>query len=250
MIIAGLTGGIGHGKTTFSSLLAEQARNSVHFESWELVAEVANALRNESLVHPSSDNMEAINEWLNPLPDIISWTLHIDCNYNDIRLRAIDVADHPEYYAKLFEYLILMSEQPELLTVEITTESKEIFRPLLQWLGGYMFTKLGGVWYGEIARRIGHLRSNGLDVVTVGGVRFPDDAERLRNAGGVILDIQRPTLPELDSLEITERDRTMIEPDVVIRNDGSLEQLSSCAEKVYEDLCMRTLQPQYTSVKV
>ncbi|CAN5117757.1 hypothetical protein BH09PAT3_BH09PAT3_2570 [soil metagenome] len=248
MIIAGITGSIGHGKTTFANLLADQCNAARHFESWELVAEVASALKDEQPLHPAPDDLDAVNEWLFPLADIVSFHVHTSIEFNDIKLTDARLAKHPEHYEKLFEYLQTIQHQPSLATLPITADSKEAFRPLLQWLGGYLVARAGsGVWYDEIVRRIAHLRTSGCDIVTIGGVRYPGDAERLRNAGAVIIDIQRPELPIQDLLDITERERTLIEPDCLVVNNGTLADLNTCAAVVYEDLSLRQLGDKYTA---
>ena len=248
MIIAGLTGGIGHGKTTFANLLAANCRSTAHFESWELVAEVGIALRNENDLHPAPDDINSINDWLHALPDMVSWHVHAELEFEDIRLTPERLQKHPEHYQKLLEYLKLIADKPELANVDITAANKETFRPLLQWLGGYLVARVGpGVWYDEIVRRIALWRNSGTELVTVGGVRYPTDAERLRNAGGMIIEIERPNLPELDQHDITERERNNIDADSIIYNNGTLEDLTICAAKVYEDLKLRQLQKSYTA---
>jgi hypothetical protein len=248
VIIAGLTGGIGHGKTTFASLLAARSRAAIHFESWEIVAEVATALKDDVAVHPEADDLEAINEWLLVLPEIVEVVAHVKLSYLDIKVTPERIAEHPEYFEKLFEYLRAVTVTPALGQTAITAETKEDFRPLLQWLGGYLVAKGGpGVWYDEIIRRIGHARSGGCDLVTVGGVRYPGDAERLRNAGGLILEISRPSQPTQDQQDITERERRLIEPDSLIINASTLTDLESCAQTVYDDMVMRRLKPEYQS---
>ena len=174
--------------------------------------------------------------------------MHASITFADLKLTPERLKQHPERFDKLLEYLRLMQNQPELANLDITDETKDIYRSLLQWLGGYMVIKAGsGVWYNELLRRIAHLQSSGYDLVTVGGVRYPADAERLRNAGGVIICINRPGLPERDSRDITERDRSLIEPDSIVINDGSLEELARCSEIVYHDLLLHQLQPQYSA---
>jgi dephospho-CoA kinase len=42
MIILGMTGPIGHGKTTFADALSDLVPSTVHFESSLIIAEVAN----------------------------------------------------------------------------------------------------------------------------------------------------------------------------------------------------------------
>jgi hypothetical protein len=251
VIIAGLTGGIGHGKTTFARLLAHHSRNARHFETWELVAEVATALRSQQLNHPAPDNITAVNEWLYPLIDALAMYMHASITFADFKITPARLERHPERFEKLFEYLRLIERQPELADIDINDDTKDIFRPLLQWLGGYMVIKAGsGVWYNEILRRIAHLQSTGFDLVTVGGVRYPADAERLRNAGGVIICIDRIGQPKRDTKDMTERERSLIEPDCLVRNNDSLRQLAVCANLVYHDLRLHQLQHEYQSQTV
>jgi len=44
MMLLGITGPIGHGKTTFADALAEQVSSVARFESFFVVAEVADAM--------------------------------------------------------------------------------------------------------------------------------------------------------------------------------------------------------------
>lgn len=247
MIIVGLTGGIGHGKTTLASLLAGHCHSAYHFESWELIAEVASALLSEQTTHPLADDIDGINNWLIPLADIVNFHMHTSVSFRDIRVSPESLAEKPENYAKLLEYLQAVAADPELPHRIIDIDTKDDFRPLLQWLGGYMMTISPGLWYGEIVRRISQLRANGYELVTVGGVRYPDDAERIRNTGGMILRLQRPLEPTLDTNDLTERERSFIKADATISNNGSLAELSSLAGHIYEDLKLRQLQSEYSS---
>ncbi|HET7320121.1 MAG TPA: hypothetical protein VFI84_00875 [Candidatus Saccharimonadales bacterium] len=246
MIVVGITGGIGHGKTTFADYLAGNARKAEHLESSDVILEVANALRHESPVHPKPDNLAAINRWLMPLMNIIPACVHCASQNFVLPITPAMVADEPLNYTKLFEYLKQMAAEPTLQTVEITKQNRQQFRSLLQWLGGYLVKKVDeGIWYDEIVRRIRNLSQNGTEIVIVGGVRFPGDAERLRNAGGAIVEIRRPSVAEVDVKDLTERERNLIVPDTVVVNDGSLADLAQCAPRVYRGLQLRELEPTY-----
>lgn len=248
--MVGLTGGIGHGKTTFADLLSAQARASTHFETWELVAEVAMALCNENVELPNSSDIDAINQWLFAMPEIVALHAHATLDFNDIRLTPERLAAHPEHYQKLNDYLDLIAVNPELADSDITDENKDTFRPLLQWVGGYLVAQVGaGVWYDELLRRINLLRGSDSQLVTVGGVRYPGDAERLRNNGAIIIELQRIGEPDHDSLDITERERIKIVADCIVQNDSNLDRLERCAHKVYTDLATRHLQQHYAASK-
>lgn len=251
MIVAGITGGIRHGKTTLAGLLAAQAGTVRHFESWELIAEVAHELRDSGIASPASTDIDAINEWLHLLPEAVRFCTHQDVPFADIKLTKQRVSERPELYRKLFQYLELIAKQPALAHQEITAENKDTFRPLLQWLGGYLVEQVGsGIWYNELIRRIAYLQSNGYDLVTVGGVRYPGDAERLRNIGGIIVAIERPSQPTTDSTDLTECKRSLIVPDSHIYNDANLEALATLSADIYTDLMNHELRPEYRASAV
>ena len=130
MIIVGLTGGIGHGKTTFANLLASQAKTSRHYETWELVAEVGAALRNAGGRHPAPNDIPAINRWLSALTDIIASHLHVIVSYESLKITRAKVAKNPDHFVKLFAYLQSVHEDVIRDHDEITAETKELFRPL------------------------------------------------------------------------------------------------------------------------
>ncbi len=247
MIIAGLTGDIGHGKTTFANFLATQSSHARHLETWELVSEVASSLKDSSSTHPQAGDIDSINKWLEVLPELVKLHVHADITFEDVKLTGQRLKDHPTHYVKLFEYLHDVDHSPKLAATPITDETKESFRPLLQWVGGFIAINIDGVWYQEIRRRIQHMTTQGVDLVTVGGVRFPRDAEILRNSGGVVLEVVRPGMNARDSGDLTERERTLIEPDSTIINDCSLSGLEQCAQQVWHDLMMRDLRPTYTA---
>lgn len=246
MIVVGITGGIGHGKTTFADYLAANAHKAEHLESSDVIIEVANALRHESPTHPQPDDLAGINRWLAPLTGIIPACVHCESHSLVLPITPTMVDDEPLNYAKLFEYLTQMADEPGLQTVEITKQNRQQFRSLLQWLGGYLVKRVDeGIWYDEIVRRIRALSLNGTEIVIVGGVRFPGDAERLRNAGGAIVEIRRPSVVDVDAKDLTERERSLIVPDTVVVNDGTLEDLEQCAPRVYRGLQLRELEPTY-----
>ncbi len=244
MIIIGLSGSIASGKTTFASFLDEQFSPAMHWESWLLIAEVGNALRQTRHSHPLPDDTAAINNWLEPLPVLLKQIVHKNVAFKDIKLTSRRLAESPEYYVKLQEYLALMQAKPALQSGAITEDNKEQLRSLLQWLGGYLVNVVDvGIWYDEIIRRI--QRSATLDGATIGGVRFPGDASRIKDAGGYILTMRRPGKSAQDTQDLTERERELISPDAIIINDGSLDQLQRCAVQVVEDLRANALAQTY-----
>lgn len=245
----GMTGSIGSGKTTFAEYLAEQTDRHAHFESWIVVAEVANKLRRATSQHPPATDTEAINSWLHILPSIVTEVCHKPVDFEQIRLTPTKLREAPDNYAKLLQYLELMTSQPHLQDDDITEETKAVFRSLLQWLGGYFVKTVGaGIWYDELISRVQNTES--IDLATIGGVRFPGDARRVVSAGGRIICISRPDIVTQDASEITERERGLIVPDTTIINDAGLPDLLSCAAKLWKDLHNDCLVTTYTASKV
>jgi hypothetical protein len=246
MILVGITGSIGHGKTTFAASLANNTTASGHWESSSIITEVANDLRSSSFESPAPDNITAINDWLKPLPAILQKRVHASIELDQLQLRAAEFEANSEQYVKLREYLEYMYATPSLQSLEITNDNKEHFRALQQWLGGYLVTISPSIWYDEITARIGN--TPGLELATVGGLRYPNDATVLRLVGGTIISVQRPDIGQQDSTDLTEREQQTIEPDCIVYNNGSLEQLTACAKQVYSDLTGGSLSPEYYAV--
>lgn len=248
MIIVGITGGIGHGKTTFANALASHAQTYRHYETWGLVAEVAAALRNSAARTPSPADLQAINHWLGSLTDIIATHLHTIVGSESLRITQGLLAKHPDHYQKLLLYLEREQDGTIPPGTEINSDTKELFRPLLQWLGGYLVIVCGnGIWYDELIRRITHERSHHYELVTISGVRYPADAERVRNAGGSIIEISRPEAGDQDAQDLTERQRSLIDADSNIANNGTLNDLQDCASTVLQDLRLKQLSNHYSS---
>lgn len=248
MVIVGLTGDIGSGKTTFGTFLGQNAKQHIHLESSELIAEVANDLKLnlDPQNIPSSANIAAINDWLDHLPGILKQRTNTEVNVNNILLDASDIVQQPDLYSKLFNYLALIKAKPDLISQEITASNKAEHRALLQWLGGYLAKRVSiHLWFKELLRR-GKLDSS-IDLLTVGGVRFPGDAECIKHADGYIISLQRPGQVTQDKLDITERERASVVADTQVINNSGLLQLELIAKTVWADLKANNLKSVYTA---
>jgi hypothetical protein len=248
MIIIGLTGGIGHGKSTFAKYLTNSTSNHGHWESGEVISEVASLLRTSQVASPRPADLAAINSWLHPLPLILEQTVHIRLSA-PIVLTQSDLTSRRDQFTKLLDYLHNAQAEPARHHELITPHNKELIRPLLQWLGGYLAkTVSDDIWYQEIMRRI--QATPNLQLATIGGVRFPADAKCVRAAGGKIISITRPRLEQTDLQDLTERERSLIQVDSIIYNDATLAQLAVCAQQVYADLISSRLAQEYRASAV
>lgn len=87
----------------------------------------------------------------------------------------------------------------------------------------------GAMWFKELVRRIYLAEKEGCQLVIVGGIRYPIDAETLRQTGAIIIEIVRPMLAEVDIDDPTERERHDIKIDSRVINNGTLSDLDQTA---------------------
>lgn len=246
MIILGLTGPIGHGKSSFANYLVDLEPSALHFESGLIVAEVANAMQKALNDIPDAYNVGSLNSWLHCLPSILAEKVHIECTFKDIELNQSVIEQHPIEYQKLILHVENLSRNPNLLKQDINISNKENYRPLLQWLGGYLVQKIDpGIWYNEIVRRIHAASTAGASLCVVGGIRFPNDVAIMRAAGAVIVELSRPGHLQSDTLDPTERERQNIKADCTILNNGSLADLRKFAGIFLADLKSKKLERTY-----
>lgn len=251
MIILGMTGPIGHGKTTFSDGLAELEPATVHFESSIIVAEVANAFQSALGDVPDPYNVERLNNWLRALPAILEEIVNVKCSFDQIKLDQKAMEEHPVEYQKFILHVENLQRDPSLINQPITKENKENYRPLLQWLGGYLVQKIdSGIWYNELARRIRKAEEAGCKLCLVGGLRYPSDAAILRGLGAKIVKIYRPGHLQSDLLDPTERERQNIQVDCTILSNGTVADVKVFARLFYADLISGKLETTYNTAVI
>ncbi|MEO8863175.1 MAG: hypothetical protein ABI354_02525 [Candidatus Saccharimonadales bacterium] len=251
MIIIGMTGPIGHGKTTFSDALAELEPTTVHLESSQVIIEVANAWQAALSGVPDPYNVEGLNNWLRALPSILLEITRVKCSFEQIALSQNSIEEHPIEFQKLILHAENLQRNPTLISENITVDNKESYRPLLQWLGGYLVQKAdSGIWYREILRRALHASTKGCKLCLVGGLRYPSDAAILREASAIIIKIHRPGHLQSDLLDPTERERQNIKADCEVRSNGTVADVKNFAKLFYIDLCNNDLKSTYQTASM
>lgn len=100
-------------------------------------------------------------------------------------------------------------------------------RQIMQWWGTeYRRAQNVKYWTHLAVLRIVSLHMEGHPVV-VTDVRFPDEAEVIRSLGGVIWQVTRPGLQPTEGTHASAVTGDEFNPDAVIRNAGTLHDLSS-----------------------
>lgn len=246
MILLGMTGPIGHGKSTFANSLATLVPDCVRLESSQIISQVANAWQGVLRLPPNPYDLESLNAWLADLPRAAEPITGIPIRYDRIKLKVEDVERHPVEYQKLIMHAENLCRHPNLLNQSINRDNKENYRPLLQWLGGYLVQKVdAGYWYRPLIQRARQAAADGRPLCIIGGLRFPMDAQLTRQSGGKIIKVYRPGYLQNDMLDPTERERDNIEPDSTIMSDGSVADVNRCAGRFWQDIQKGTLQKLY-----
>lgn len=101
-----------------------------------------NALHASTDKIPSPYDVDSINEWLKPLPSILLEVLGVKSDIEQIRISQSDADKHPIEYDKLILHIEGLQRDPSLINKTIDSDNKELFRAILQWVGGYLVKKL------------------------------------------------------------------------------------------------------------
>jgi energy-coupling factor transporter ATP-binding protein EcfA2 len=238
MILIGITGPIGHGKSTLAHFLAELEPTAKIFESSEVISDVASELNTFMAEdQPNTGNIESINTWLSHLPTILSSKLGGSYSPEVFVITKENIASAPRDYEKLFEYIDLVQTNPGLVKTPITQENKAAYRAILQWIGGLCVTHIRRtIWNEELIRRANR---SGSTIAILGGVRFAEEAQNVKDQGGIVIGIERPNTQNQDSDDPTERERSSIIVDTTVVNDGDMAALKDKAKLIFSAVTSR-----------
>ena len=178
--VFGFTGEISAGKTTAARMVHEVSgvKDGIHLEFSDTVISVARTWMGRIAIDTSSLDRTSMNEGLREAVfDTFGLSLDVD------RLDRFSLNELNDYLA--------FRTDISLDSIDISVESKDIHRPLLQWIGHEFTAKYdANFWSNSIASAI--RRSQDVGLITVGGVRYDSNAVMVRESGGKIISILRP----------------------------------------------------------
>lgn len=246
MIIIGIAGGIGHGKTTLAEDLLSIEPHAAHLEMSTLITEVINAWQSNTDDFPDSNDLPAINHWISRLQPILNEFLRQNITPSSLAIKAKDIQSQPELFEKLFAYLDQVHKSPNLGKTKISAANKSNYRAILQWLGGYVQVRLPpGAWFAELIRRAKAAEFEGAKLCILSGVRYPADVDAIHAADGYIVMVERKLKNEVDKNDLTEQSRAALKVDTTLFNDGGLAELKFCAKKMHNDVSKEKLRKTY-----
>lgn len=251
MKVVGICGGIHHGKSTLAEFLTEiDPERSLHLETSLVITDIANpfnaALRpfsgsidNEHVVSITNSVLAAIT------PDM-QRAANLDIDAKSLAIDESDIAAHPEWYERLYQYMRQVRHDATLLEHEINPVNNDAYRPLMQWLGGYILYRLGdnNVWYRELFRRARAAKD--ISLVAMTAPRQPAEAEYVQAQEGQVLKIFNPSIVS-DTSDVTESGVAAIKPDAEVINNGSIDDLQQLARTIRRDVLASNLQPRYVA---
>lgn len=252
MIIIGITGAIGHGKTSLAQAFLRQVSPAKHVESSILIARVADQLNKQyPTTRPRAHDPSSINAWLANLPGIIKDITGFSDDIAPVRLATEPTITAETDFDKLHEYLEIIALNHSLITQLITPENKEAYRPILQWLGAYITKHVSPtLWYDNLIQQALDAKASGHKLFVIGGVRFPSDAQVIHQAGGYIIAIERPDRGQRDAADATEAFRSMVPVNATIINDSTLGSLDHAVQVLWQDLQQDNLQDRYQASQI
>ncbi|MGD8373969.1 MAG: hypothetical protein PVI21_03880 [Candidatus Woesebacteria bacterium] len=247
-MIIGIAGAIGSGKSTVAEILAQLEPKHAIYESGLIISELANDF-NKILQNELNDDtdQDIINQTLIQFVDTINSQLDVKVTWNQLAITPERLIANPKNYDKIFKYLKLIKHDPQILTQKITPQNKPTYRMLLQWIGGYLIAMTKPtIWTDEILRRISRFDDD-KNLIIICGIRYPKDAEIIKQSGGIILKVERPGI-ESDTTDITEEQQGDIKPSTTLVNNGSMNDLQAVLEKVWFDASVNKTKNRYQAL--
>lgn len=258
MILVGMVGGARQGKSSVGEelrrLAGVDAKADLEFSY--PIGQVADLWVKEwppSVLESGLPSLEIANKLIPLIVEPVKVVTGRDIDSTKLLIQ--DTPESKEASNRLLSYLEKFVEagdnrQDEFPT-PITPDNKVLHRALYQWIGARLIEEVDAgddqdIWTLVIENRIKTLESRGYALVTVGGARYPLHQKMIRRNGGVIVNVHRPGIAEDD--DVTEQAEARKLADIVVENNGTLEELNTVVDALYSDLLAGTPESKYTAV--
>lgn len=255
MILVGMVGGARQGKSTVGAelrrLAGVDAKADLEFSY--PIGQVADLWVKEwstSVLDSGLPVREIANKLISLIAEPVKRVTGLDINPEILLIN--DTPEDIEKANRLLSYLERFieagdSRQDEFPT-PITPDNKVLHRSLYQFIGARLIDEVDvgegmDVWVHVLEKRIVTLKDRGYALVTVGGTRYPHQQEMIRRNGGVIINVERPGIAE-DS-DVTEQAEARKLADIIVQNNGTLEELNTLVGVLYDDLLVGNTKKIY-----
>lgn len=257
MILVGMVGGARQGKSTVGEELRRLAGVDVKadLEFSYPIGQVADLWVKEwptSVLESGLPVREIANKLIPLLAQPVKTVTSFDIDPNVLLID--ETPEAAEKANRLLSYLEKFieagSNRIDEFPTPITPDNKVLHRSLYQFIGARLIDEVdvgegSDIWVKVIEKRIVTLKERGYSLVTVGGTRYPHQQEMIRRNGGVIINVERPGIAEDN--DVTEQAGARKLADIVVENNGSLEELNDAVGKLYDDLLSDKTQKVYSA---
>lgn len=230
--VFGFTGEIGSGKTAAARLLHEAAApaSGLHVEFSDGVIDLAHGWMERIGVvqRVGAAEIDALQQATRSVFGV------------RVPRAALSEAPTAELAAYLESFQGLAAEQRD-----ISVATKDLHRPLLQWLGHSYVTHVNPEFWNDVVRAKIENGRAAAALVTVGGVRYPQNADILHEYGGYVVKVIRPDSSSAAQGHTSESGIPDSHVDTHVLNNGSLEHLAESMTQLWNDANGGAVQPQY-----
>lgn len=215
--VVGFGGAADSGKTTAAEMLV-QAADPKHHEHLEFSTPILEAAQQWVLV--VGENLTEETCQTHALVEVLGTVSGTSVHSKDVDIPKLDKA----YTTRLAGMLI---------DRQITHESKNAHRPLLEWLGRSAIQLVSPrVWGDTVHTKINQAKEDRADLITVGGVRTAADQQVVKQSNGAVIRLRRGTPQE----QLSEYQLYQWPADFDIENNKSLDDLYEAVAIIWSDL--------------
>lgn len=258
MILVGMVGGARQGKSSVGAelrrLAGVDAKADLEFSY--PIGQVADGWVKQwppSVLESGLPVREIANKLIplivEPVKQVTGWEIDAKVLLIDNDSESLEKANRLLSY--LEKFVEAGNNRDDEFPVPITPDNKVLHRALYQWIGARLIDEVDAgegrdIWVDVLEKRIKTLQERGYALVTVGGTRYPHQQEMIRRNGGVIINVQRPGIAEDN--DVTEQAAARKLADIIVQNNGTLEELNAVVGELYKDLAAGTTKKEYIAV--